>query len=395
MALAGLLLLLLATAALLDPLGIREPTTSRPPIASDVTPPQRAGGEVRPEDHGAVGDGVADDTSALQAALDALDPNDVLVLPQGRVYRHDDVLRVTRPWSRITGPGRLLAGNEERSALRLEAEGAQLTGVELAITGTTRRWTGSDQHRLVLGNHAGIVVEDVVVTGSAGAGVYVHGASGFRLTDVTVSDTRADGIHMTGGSQDGVLERPVVNRSGDDGVAVVSYQDDAQVTRRISVEQPTVNGTTWGRGITVVGGEDIVYRGARVSDTSASGIYIATEGDPWFTYSVKRVSVLDAQVLRANQNEEVDHGAVLVSGAHQGTVVEDVTLDGVRIEDTRTSASRQVGLLASGGAVDDVHLRRVTVSGGGPVFHADTGSDSYVATGWVVGGESVDDPEQL
>jgi hypothetical protein len=57
----------------------------------------------------------------LQAALDDLEPNDVLVLTRGRVYRHDDVLRVTRPWSRVTGPGRLLAGNEQRSALRLEA----------------------------------------------------------------------------------------------------------------------------------------------------------------------------------------------------------------------------------------------------------------------------------
>jgi hypothetical protein len=76
-------------------------------------------------------------------------------------------------------------------------------------------------------------------------------------------------------------------------------------------------------------------------------------------------------------------------------VVEDVTLDGVRIDDTRSSASRQVGLLASGGVVDGVQLRRVSVDGGGPVFHQDTGPDSYVATGWVVGGEPVDDPSQL
>jgi hypothetical protein len=58
--------------------------------------------------------------------------------------------------------------------------------------------------------------------------------------------------------------------------------------------------------------------------------------------SVKRVSVVDAHVARANQDEDVDHGAVLISGAHDGTVVLDVTLDGVRIQDTRSSASRQV-----------------------------------------------------
>jgi hypothetical protein len=61
---------------------------------------------VRPENFGAVGDGVTDDTVAWQAAIDALQPGQILL--GNKNYRLTDGLNVTsKTRNRITGKGRL------------------------------------------------------------------------------------------------------------------------------------------------------------------------------------------------------------------------------------------------------------------------------------------------
>lgn len=342
-----------------------------------------------PEDFGAVGDGTTDDTGALQSALSSLREGDQLRLTAGRTYRHGDVLVVDVDGVRLTGPGILLASNEERSALHLRADAVRITDLVLRITGTTRRWRAPDQHRVVLGPHRGLVLERVRVEGSAGAGVYVMGSRGFRLTDVRVEGSRADGVHITDGAEDGVVERPVVLRSGDDGVAVVSYGDDPGPVRRVDVLSPRVQDQSWGRGISVVGGEDVVFRDVVVTGSSSAGIYIATEGAPYDTRSTRRIAVHGAVLRGSNRTASVDHGAVLVSAAARGTLVEDVHLSDVVVEGTRPAAARQVGVLADGGSVAGVRLERFTVLGGGEVFGETVGVAAFVTTGWSVDGRAV------
>ncbi len=55
-------------------------------------------------DFGAVGDGAADDTAALQAALSALQPGDALLIPQGR-YRFTSTLTLNKHEVSIVGQG--------------------------------------------------------------------------------------------------------------------------------------------------------------------------------------------------------------------------------------------------------------------------------------------------
>jgi polygalacturonase len=380
---------------------VREPETVTAPSAPSAGPtppvapalPAATGGPARvlPELYGAVGDGVADDTAALQAALDALRPGDRLVLPGGRTYRHSRVLLARRADSRIEGSGALLASDEERSSLQLVADGVGVSGITLRITGTSDRFHGLDQHRLVLGPHDGLVVSGVRVEGSAGTGVFVYGSTGFRISDVRVSGTRADGVHMTGGASDGLVERPVVVRSGDDGVAVVSYDKDDAATRDITVVGARIRDQRGGRGISVVGGEDVVYRDVHVTGSSAAAVYLATEGAPFHTRSTRRVRVSDVRVVDANRTPAVDHGAVLVYAGAEGREVRDITVDEVRIEGTRSGATRQVSVLADDGRARGVLLQDFTVTGGGRVFGANTGEDAYRRADWVVDGEPVPD----
>lgn len=368
--------------------------SSPAPVREQVSPAVASTGaptRTTPASYGAVGNGVADDTAALQAALDSLGPGDTLALPAGGLFRHSDVLLLRRPGSRLVGPGVLLASAEGASSLQIQADDVTVEGVVLRITATTRRWTGLSQHRLVVGPYARTVVTGVRVDGAAGAGIFVNGARGFRISDVVVRDTRADGIHMTAAASGGLVERPVVSGTGDDGVAVVSYQGDRGPTTDITVVSPRVSRNSHGRGVSVVGGEDITYRDVRVDGSSAAAVYLATEGAPFFTRDTRRVRVLGLRATDSNRTGAVDHGAVLVYAGARGSVVEDVLVQDALVRATRQQASRQVGLLADVGRLLRVRLMDVTIEGGGPVFQVTARTQDFRTSGWVVDGAAVPD----
>ena len=86
------------------------------------------GNIVEPSSFGAVGDGTTDDTAALQRALDSLEAGDTLIIPAGKTYRHTDVLTIRNAGVRLSGPGTLLATNEERSALSIDADDVTVDG---------------------------------------------------------------------------------------------------------------------------------------------------------------------------------------------------------------------------------------------------------------------------
>jgi len=58
---------------------------------------------------------------------------------------------------------------------------------------------------------------------------------------------------------------------GDDGVAVVSYEKDQATCRSIRITAPVVRDPAGGRGISVVGGEDIIYVDVDVQGSRAGG----------------------------------------------------------------------------------------------------------------------------
>lgn len=342
---------------------------------------------------GAVGDGVHDDTAALQRAFSSTPASGTVLVPAGRTFRYTKVLKVTTPGLRVTGGGTLLATDEERSSLQLDADDVVLDDVDVTLRVASRRWGTFDQMLLAVIDHDGVVVRDVHVSGSAAAGVYLWGAGDFLLDHVSVSDSRADGIHVTGPSHDGRVLSPVVTRSGDDGVAVVSYLADGRPVARVRVEHPVVRTTTWGRGLSVVGGTDITWSDIAVDRSSAAAVYIAAEGDPWFSFPPVRVAVRGGTITGANTSTAVDHGAVLVYDGRAGTLLDDVTVSGLAISGTRPGASRQVGLLLVNGArARDVDLADLAITGGpAHLFTVQAPGTAYETTGWTYQGRPVSD----
>ena len=316
--------------------------------------------EVQVADFGAVGDGVADDGAALQQALDAVPEGGTLVLRDGATYLYSQVLTVSTPGLTIEGTGATLrASDETASALKVVADDVTVTGLTLTTPTTTKRYDPFESTMVWVAADSA-VLRDVHVQGAGGAGIAVtDGAADFLLDHVTVADSRADGIHITDQAHDGRVIAPVTTNTGDDGVAVVSYMKDGGPSERITIESPTVNGTTWGRGVSVVGGNDITYTDVTVRDTDAAGIYVGSEGAPYFTYPSVDVLVDGGTVTGANTNADKDHGAVLVYAGSADTTTSDVTVRDLTISGTRADASWDVGVLADQASA----VERVTFEG--------------------------------
>ena len=323
-------------------------------------PVTQAAPAVSVADFGAVGYGVFDDGAALQRALEAVPAGGTLSLRDGATYLYSQVLTVPTPGLTIEGTGATLrAADETAAGLKVVADGVTVAGLTLTTPTTTRRWDPFESTMVWVAADS-TVLRDVHVLGAGGAGIAVtDGAGDFLLDRVTVTDSRADGIHITDRAHDGRVLSPVTTGTGDDGVAVVSYMKDGGPSERITIESPTVNGTTWGRGVSVVGGNDITYRDVSVHDTDAAGVYVGSEGDPYFTYPSVGVLVEGGTVTGANTNADKDHGAVLVYAGSAGTTTSSVTVRDLTISGTRPSAPWDVGVLAD----PDSAVERVTFEG--------------------------------
>ena len=344
-----------------------------------------------PEQYGAVGDGTTDDTSALNSVIAASSAGDTIFIAGGKTYRHVSVITINVPGVTLQGKGVLLGSAEATSAVQVSADNVTIDSITFRVGTTTQRWATPAQHKLVINASSGVVVRNVIIDGSAGAGIFVYGASNYLISDPVVRNTRADSIHNTFGANNGLIQRPVVRNSGDDGIAVVSYVGET-ICSHIRIQSPQVYSQAWGRGIVVVGGQDIVYSDIYVERASAAAVYVACEPPTPATLGVNGVWVLGGTVNEANKETTVDYGAVLVSNGGTTYSVTNVYIEGLRINNTRTAASRNVGVLQYAGTVSYIQLADFTITGGPSTAYGTTGSTTLVnRTGWTKDGTPITD----
>lgn len=348
------------------------------------------GAQCSPE---AEGNESLDETTELQQMFDNMKPGETLTLGQ-RTYRHSGVLRLRVANARIAGDGAtLMATNDETSAVRIEADGVSVDNLQFAASATGKRWHGLDQHKLVVEADS-TTVRDVTVTGSAASGVFVNGASNFILDHIVVRRSRADGIHMTNGSINGRVYNPATEWTGDDGVAVVSYGNE-QPCRNIVVSSPVIRGTTWGRGISVVGGENVAYWDISVSDTNAAGVYVASEGDPYYTLSTNNIDIRGGTVTGANTNPEVAQGGILVYSAHAGKSVSNVSISDLTLASAPASARVNAAITLDQGTIRNIDISDIALlNNSQPALYTSpmVTSDDYSVAGWSRDGTPIPSP---
>lgn len=222
-------------------------------------------------------------------------------------YRHNRVVNVDRPGIAFVGrDATLLAGDPSHAAIFVSGDGSSLR--DLTITSTDPRTRGDRNE------HSGIAVMGrrnaifrVRVSRSKSAGIIVLGAQDFLIACSAVSGTKADGIHVSRESQNGRVISNTVWNSEDDGIAVVSYRPDRQAAH-VVIEGNTVGHIRWGRGIAVVGSNNVIIRRNTISSVAmAAGIIVAREAF-WNTHGAANV------LIEANSISDIQQSLAPLDG---------------------------------------------------------------------------------
>ncbi len=275
--------------------------------------------------YGAYGDNIHDDQNAIVAALGAanLAGGGTVFFPAG-TYLHSDLISVP---TAITLSGTqfqsfIKATNAYRSTLwfhNVAHCGVQNLGI-LGVTGiprqtngeTTGIWFNSVQH---------CVIQNITISGGASAGILVDSSStDVQITGNNVSNTMADGTHVTGGSNFVTVSGNTAYNTGDDSFAAVAYANDPQ-THDITFTN-NVSTQSKARGVTCIGANNCIIQNNTVVNPSAHGIAVAYE-QYYNTWHPANATVTGNSVTGA---AGYTFNAFLIDGATQVTLTNNTVV---------------------------------------------------------------------
>jgi polygalacturonase len=300
---------------------------------------------------GAKGDGKTDDLAAITSALaTAKSQKKKLYIPPG-VYLHSNTINIDSV--DVFGAGdtsELVATNPMNSTIGLRGQSPAIRNIKRTIntTGVQRQTEGWKCSITAWETAVSFIVENISIYGAAVTGVLSYGGKGTatapaRISNCRVYNTLADAIHMTHGSQQIIVENCFTTGNGDDGIAVVSYRNSNLVSRNITIRNNSVSNNYWGRGIAVVGGEDVLIEGNTTKHTECAGIYICSETS-WQTFPTKRVTVRNNKVDQACMGTDdkcrTGQPGILVWGQAAGYTAEDTLLENNIISNPSTDGIR-------------------------------------------------------
>ncbi|WP_321782556.1 right-handed parallel beta-helix repeat-containing protein [Burkholderia pyrrocinia] len=236
----------------------------------------------------------ADQADELQRALDALKPGQRMVFTPGR-YVVGRSLVVRQPNVVLSGYNATLsATTPDNQTIEMRGNGTMLVGFQITGTGTTRLATPESTKVEVTGHD--VQVLDNVIDGGASAGIFVFGGTDVAIVGNEVLSTLADGIHITHGARNVLVQGNVVRGTGDDMIAVVSYQGDGVLSRNVLITGNSLEGNAWGRGITVVGGADVTIANNIVRNVQVSAGILVAQEDSFRTYGASGVLVENNEI---------------------------------------------------------------------------------------------------
>ncbi len=265
-------------------------------------------------------DGI-DDSTSLQASLNALAENDTLVFPPG-VYQTNKQLFLTAK-SGVTLDGRgatLLSTDPTKSALTIQ-DSTNITIKSLDFQGSgIDRLTSDRTCGILVYRTNGLNLYSNRIHGHAGAGIMLQTTSDFTLQGNVVFDTLADAIHLTNRTNNGTVQFNTTFDSGDDGIALVGYVKNGGRLHDIQILGNSVLGNHWGRGITIEGAYNVLADNNYIENTNAAGIILSSNAS-YNQYGVDNVTLSRNTIVGANFGTPV-HGGILLS-ARAGGALED------------------------------------------------------------------------
>jgi len=311
-----------------------------------------------PVQFGAVGDGVANDQAALEAAIAALPPDGgILYLPAGKTFRKTGLLTITKHHVKVWAPdgqatllGSIQGQQRHQSTICSHTVGCGFFGVRFTSDAVARFDAAEDnQVTLIAASDSELV--GCEVDNSAATGFFVYQASLRTFVQGnSVHHTWADTIHFTDGSRtawvwDNQLYNQGANR-GDDGIACVTYGPTSAKCGDMEWWHNEHLGGAWGRGYSVIGGDHISIHHNFARETAGAGVIVASEPS-YDSATSTDIDIHDNAIFRAAQS--IGHPGILISALNTPAgPIERIALADNAVVDTATGeAFRTEGTVAN------------------------------------------------
>ena len=227
-------------------------------------------------DHGAVGDGLTDDTDALETAISIAKQQGRSVWIPAGVYLQsrrltlDGVsLRGAGMWhTSILGTvhGTTWSGNV---GFHLVGDGPSISDLYIASAVHHARTTGG---KGITGNAVNWRVERLWLA-HLNAGIWMSGARHGEIRDCRVRFTYADGINLNRGASFNIVENNHVRGCGDDGIAILAETEAGSPPSVGNILRGnTVTANWWGHNIDLAGGSEHLVENNFLADNSRMGV---------------------------------------------------------------------------------------------------------------------------
>jgi parallel beta-helix repeat protein len=308
---------------------------------------------------GAKGDGRTNDRTAIQAAVDKASSvgGGTVFFPKG-VYLIDNSILVNKSNVVLEGAGwgaEIRITTHPRRVIVIEGSSHNVVRnlqVSLGVADVSRN--DEDEGIYVTSKATDFLIENVL--GNA-KGIMVRGqVSGGTIRNNTIKNSLADGIHITGGSKNIVIENNVLIETGDDAIAVVSYRSQQTMSSDITIKGNRIENSL-SRGIAHVGGKKVVIIDNQIDGTASSGILVDEDHNyntfaPEDTrierntikragaYGTKRGNLFGIEVSAGSSSVSII-GNIVSEGASRGI---SVSADGTLIQDNTSSRNKESGL---------------------------------------------------
>lgn len=352
------------------PTGTTTTTTTRPTTTTVPPTTTQPTLTIRVRDYGAIPDDLIDDQAAIQRALDSA-PAGYTVLFEKGIYLHSGSLRVTKSNVVLSGYGTTLRGTTpSNQALIVRANNVSVNGFSI-VNVTNSRLSTEEQTGISISFSDSVTVRDVTIDGTSSAGILIWESTNYSILNNTVKNTLSDGIHSTGNSKFGLVQGNYMTNPGDDCYAVVGY--NAELPSNITIQNNYCSDGK-ARGISVVGGQDILIQNNTIDRSAAAGILVASE-DSYNTNFSRRVRIIGNLLTNVNTNANIVHGGIFLIG-RSGFVTDDILVENNTVKDTIVGPAHLVILT---GYVTNV--RFVNNKTEGTKQHSYIESNSYTMSG--------------
>jgi hypothetical protein len=158
-------------------------------------------------------------------------------------------------------------------------------------------------------NSSGVILDGIKSRQVAGAGVLLYDVRDSQILNSEVVKSLADAFHVTGGSQNIIVQGNLAEGAGDDGFASIGYGD--AINHNIQFLDNVVRDGRWGSGVSFEGTNGGKAYRNRVYRSGVAGIRISSQRN-WKTGPSDNLDLQDNYLEGCVTRSRTQHGSIMI-----------------------------------------------------------------------------------